>query len=344
MTRLYPEQLAAQLREGLRACYLLCGNEPLLLQESQDLIRQAATAQQFSEHYSISLDAHTDWDAIFSICQSMSLFASRQTLLLILPENGPTAPIGEQLVKLAALLHEDIILLLRGPRLTKAQENSAWFKALGANGVYVTCQTPEQAQLPRWVAKRAKAMQLELDEPANQLLCYCYEGNLLALAQALERLALLHPDGKLTLPRVEQAVNDAAHFSPYHWLDALLAGKSKRAWHILQQLRQEDVEPVILLRTLQRELMQLLTLQRQMAATPLRTLFDQHKVWQNRRNLVTQALQRLSASQLQQAVRLLTHIELTLKQDYGQSVWPELESLSMLICGKPLATSFSDVY
>ncbi|AML59664.1 DNA polymerase III subunit delta [Serratia rubidaea] len=344
MTRLYPEQLAAQLREGLRACYLLCGNEPLLLQESQDLIRQAATAQQFSEHYSISLDAHTDWDAIFSICQSMSLFASRQTLLLILPENGPTAPIGEQLVKLAALLHEDIILLLRGPRLTKAQENSAWFKALGANGVYVTCQTPEQAQLPRWVAKRAKAMQLTLDEPANQLLCYCYEGNLLALAQALERLALLHPDGKLTLPRVEQAVNDAAHFSPYHWLDALLAGKSKRAWHILQQLRQEDVEPVILLRTLQRELMQLLTLQRQMATAPLRTLFDQHKVWQNRRSLVTQALQRLSAAQLQQAVRLLAQIELTLKQDYGQSVWPELESLSMLICGKPLATSFSDVY
>ncbi|QHA86261.1 DNA polymerase III subunit delta [Serratia rhizosphaerae] len=344
MTRLYPEQLAAQLREGLRACYLLCGNEPLLLQESQDLIRQAATAQQFSEHYSISLDAHTDWDAIFSICQSMSLFASRQTLLLILPENGPTAPIGEQLVKLAALLHEDIILMLRGPRLTKAQENSAWFKALGTNGAYVTCQTPEQTQLPRWVAKRAKAMQLELDEPANQLLCYCYEGNLLALAQALERLALLHPDGKLTLPRVEQAVNDAAHFSPYHWLDALLAGKSKRAWHILQQLRQEDVEPVILLRTLQRELMQLLTLQRQMATTPLRTLFDQHKVWQNRRNLVTQALQRLSAAQLQQAVRLLAHIEVTLKQDYGQSVWPELESLSMLICGKPLATSFSDVY
>ncbi|MEB6335930.1 DNA polymerase III subunit delta [Serratia rhizosphaerae] len=344
MTRLYPEQLAAQLREGLRACYLLCGNEPLLLQESQDLIRQAATAQQFSEHYSISLDAHTDWDAIFSICQSMSLFASRQTLLLILPENGPTAPIGEQLVKLAALLHEDIILMLRGPRLTKAQENSAWFKALGTNGAYVTCQTPEQTQLPRWVAKRAKAMQLELDEPANQLLCYCYEGNLLALAQALERLALLHPDGKLTLPRVEQAVNDAAHFSPYHWLDALLAGKSKRAWHILQQLRQEDVEPVILLRTLQRELMQLLTLQRQMATAPLRTLFDQHKVWQNRRSLVTQALQRLSAAQLQQAVRLLAQIELTLKQDYGQSVWPELESLSMLICGKPLATSFSDVY
>ena len=72
-----------------------------------------------------------------------------------------------------------------------------------------------------------------------------------------------------------------------------------------------------------------------MASASLRTLFDQHKVWQNRRPLVTQALQRLSGAQLQQAVQLLTQIELTLKQDYGQSVWPELETLSMLLCGKP---------
>ena len=140
MIRIYPEQLAAQLREGLRACYLLTGNEPLLLQESQDLIRHAAQEQQFTEHYSISLDAHTDWDAIFSICQAMSLFASRQTLLLIFPENGPTAPIGEQLIKLAALLHDDILLMLRGPRLTKAPDaGTGAAPPLGRP----TCQNPE---------------------------------------------------------------------------------------------------------------------------------------------------------------------------------------------------------
>lgn len=53
----------------------------------------------------------------------------------------------------------------------------------------VTCQTPEQAHLPKWVATRAKQNNLQLDDAANQLLCYCYEGNLLALAQALDRLS-----------------------------------------------------------------------------------------------------------------------------------------------------------
>ncbi|MFM0955913.1 DNA polymerase III subunit delta [Yersinia enterocolitica] len=342
MIRVYPEQLVAQLHEGLRACYLLCGNEPLLLQESQDHIRRVAATHDFSEHFSFALDAHTEWENIFSLCQALSLFASRQTLLLSFPDSGLTAPMNEQLVKLSGLLHPDILLILRANKLTKAQENSAWFKALSPSSVFVSCQTPEQAQLPRWVSARAKSLNLDIDDAAIQLLCYCYEGNLLALSQALERLSLLYPDGKLTLPKVEQAVNDAAHFTPYHWLDALLAGKSKRAWHILQQLQQEDSEPVILLRTLQRELLQLLTLKRHMEQVPLRTLFDQFKVWQNRRPMMTQALQRLSMPQLQQAVRLLSQMEVRLKQDYGQSIWPELETLSMLMCGKILPESFFD--
>ncbi len=216
------------------------------------------------------------------------------------------------------------------------------FTALANRSVQVTCQTPEQAQLPRWVAARAKQLNLELDDAANQVLCYCYEGNLLALAQALERLSLLWPDGKLTLPRVEQAVNDAAHFTPFHWVDALLMGKSKRALHILQQLRLEGSEPVILLRTLQRELLLLVNLKRQSAHTPLRALFDKHRVWQNRRGMMGEALNRLSQPQLRQAVQLLTRTELTLKQDYGQSVWAELEGLSLLLCHKPLADVFID--
>ncbi|MGK3125152.1 DNA polymerase III subunit delta [Candidatus Pantoea formicae] len=343
MIRIYPEQLSAQLREGLRACYFLTGNEPLLIQESADTIRAVSSAQGFEEHFSVTLDAQTDWDAIFASCQALSLFTQRQTLTLQLPENGPNAAMAEQLVKLASLLHSDILLILRMAKLTKAQENSAWFKALSARAVLVPCQTPEQAQLPRWVATRAKAMKLSVDDAAIQLLCYCYEGNLLALGQALERLSLLWPDGKLTLPRVEAAVNDAAHFTPFHWVDALLAGKSKRALHILHQLEKEDAEVVILLRSLQRDLLTLLHLQRNQAKQALRTLMDQQRIWQNRRALFTEALQRLDARRLQRAVHLLAELELTMKQDYGQNLWPQLETLSLLICHRDFPLSFTDV-
>ncbi|WP_159566508.1 DNA polymerase III subunit delta [Budvicia diplopodorum] len=343
MIRLYPEQLNAQLLEGLRSCYQLYGNEPLLLEESQDAIRRVASQQGFSEAFHFDINVQTDWEAIYSECQALSLFSTRKILMLHFPENGINAALGEPLTQLSTLLNPDILLILRGPKPSKAQENAAWFKSLSVNSVYVSCLTPEQAHLPRWVAQRAKTMKLTIDDAAIQLISYCYEGNLLALSQALERLSLLYPDGKLTLIRVEQAVNDAAHFTPYHWLDAIMAGKTKRAFHILNQLRLEDTESLILIRTLQRELLQLLHLQRQMQQTPLRTLFDRQKVWQNRRPLLTQALQRLSASQLTQAVALLTQLELTIKQDFGQSIWDGLESLMMLLCGKPLPEAQLDV-
>lgn len=332
MIRIYPEQLQTQLHQRLSGRYLLCGTEPLLLYESQIVIRTVARQQQFSEHSSISLDASTDWNTIYTLCQEHGLFASRQILTLILPEKGPNTLMADQLVKLFTLLHGDILLIIQSNKLNNAQENSAWFKALDHHAVMVRCGTPDHTQLPRWVINRAKSMQLTLDNAACQLLCYCYEGNLLALDQALKHLSLLWPDSKLTLPRVQQVVNNAAHFTPFQWVDSLLAGKSQRALHILRQMQSIEGDIIIMIRTLQRDLLLLLTLQRQMSSTPLRTLFDKYRLWQNRRPLFTDALQRINAHLLYQAIQRLTHIEIALKKEYQPSLWAALETVSLLLC------------
>lgn len=336
MIQIYPEQLTAHLREGLHSYYLLSGNEPLILQESQDLIRQAAKKLEFNEFNRIDINTHTDWDAIFSICQTMSLFANRKILLLILPENGQIGSIKDNLIKLFSLLHQDILLILRGVRLTKAYEHSTWFTALHHSAVCIICQSLQQRKLPRWVANRAKIMNLTLDHAANYFLCDCYEGNLTELSQALERLSLLHPDGKLTLSRVKQAVHDATHFTIFHWIDTLLEGNSERACYILQQLKKEGIELTFLLRTLQRELLLVITVQRQMNCIPLHTLLDQNNVWKDRRHLMTRAVHRLSMSHLQQAIKKLVHIELGIKKNHHQSFWLSLETLSILLCSKTL--------
>ena len=53
-------------------------------------------------------------------------------------------------------------------------------------------------------------------------------------------------------------------------------------------------------------------------------------------------LDNMTLDQLRQAVTLLTRAELTFKQDYGSAIWPELESLSLLLCHKALADVFID--
>ncbi|MGP1953852.1 MAG: DNA polymerase III subunit delta, partial [Arsenophonus sp. NC-QC1-MAG3] len=214
MIRIYPEQLISQLADKLRTCYLIFGNDLLLLQESMDKVCQVAKQKGFSECHTYSLDGVLDWDIIYHLSQSLSLFASQQILILIFPKNGSTTVIEEKLLKLTELLHPDLLLILRGNKLTKAQENSAWCKKIGQDGVYINCLTPEQSRLPQWVTQRAKAMSITLERQANELLCYCYEGNLLALNQVLESLLLLYPDGNLTLPCVKEAINNTVNFTP----------------------------------------------------------------------------------------------------------------------------------
>lgn len=343
MNRIFTEQLGSSLTNRLAKVYYLVGQDTLLLSESQDLISQFALSQGFDEKNVIQIDANTDWNDIFERCQSMGLFFNKQILFLNLPENL-TALLQQHLQELISLLNEDVLLVLQLSKLAKATEKQKWFTEANAyepQAILVNCQTPTIEQLPRWVQQRAKSMGLSIDEQAVQLLCYSYENNLLALKQSLQLLALLYPDNKLTYQRVQNSVEQSSVFTPFQWVDALLEGKINRANRILMGLKAEDLQPIILLRTLQRDLMTLLELakptQKYTLADPLpihqlREHFDRLKVWQNRRPLFTQAFQRLTYQKLYLIFQQLADIERAAKQDFSDDLWDKLMSLSIHLC------------
>ena len=63
MIKVSPEQLITQLRSGLRERYLWGTSR--YCSRNRDAIRHAAQEQGFDEHFTFSLEQHTDWDAIF---------------------------------------------------------------------------------------------------------------------------------------------------------------------------------------------------------------------------------------------------------------------------------------
>ncbi|VFP79753.1 DNA polymerase III subunit delta [Candidatus Erwinia haradaeae] len=333
MIKIYPEYLDLQLKNKLFACYLLHGNEPLLIQEAQNSIFSTARQQGFNEHSTIMLDCKTNWQSIFSICKSLSLLGNRRTLLLILPENGPTSAINTQLTTLCTFLHKDILLVLKMSLLTKIQKKSKWYKILRSYGVEISCQTIQPQKLSFWIASRAKILNIDIDDSATKILCYYYEGNLLALSQVLEHICILYRNHKIKPIHIENIVNDSAHFTPHHWVDALLLGKSKRAIHILHQIFSEDkISITILLRILQRDLFLLITMKRKILCTPLYILFNQYRVLESRRTVFSIALQRFQYEKLCQIFSLLTKIELLVKQYDNQSILHEFETLTMTSC------------
>ena len=343
MNRIFPEQLNHHLAQSLARVYLLQGQDPLLLSETEDTLCQVANQQGFDEKNTIQVDSQTDWAQLIESCQSIGLFFSKQILSLNLPENF-TALLQKNLQELISVLHKDVLLILQVAKLAKGIEKQTWFITLNQyepNTILINCQTPTVENLPRWVKNRTKAMGLDADNEAIQQLCYSYENNLLALKQALQLLDLLYPDHKLNYNRVISVVEQSSIFTPFQWIDALLVGKANRAKRILKGLQAEDVQPVILLRTLQRELFTLLELtkpQQRIVTTEklptqqIKTEFDRLKIWQNRRPLFLSAIQRLTYQTLYEIIQELANIERLTKQEFSDEVWIKLADLSVKIC------------
>lgn len=343
MNRVFSEQLPAVLSNRWADIYYLVGQDPLLLSESLDFIIQTALTKGFDEKIAVQVNNTTDWNSLFERCQSVSLFSAKQIIILDLPENL-TVVLQNHLSELISLLNQDVLLILQFAKLTKPMEKQDWFKKAAqydSNIILINCQTPTIDHLPRWVSNRSKAMGLTIEQEAVQLLCYSHENNLLALKQNLQLLSLLYPDNKLTFTRVKSVVEQSSVFTPFQWVDALLEGKESRARRILKGLQAEDVQPVILLRTLQRELMTLLELAKPqqrvilndwLPSTQLREGFDRLKIWQNRRPLFIQAFQRLTYRQLYLLIQQLADLERAIKKDFSTDIWDQLADLSVQFC------------
>lgn len=342
MQRLFTEQLEQNLNQQLADIYYLVGQDHLLLLESRDAIVKYAKEKGFDEKKEITIDNSTNWDDIFEQVQAQGLFFNRQVLVLRLPENI-SANLQKHLLALMGLLHEDILLVLLLTKLSKVNEKQKWIELSKANfkTILVNCQTPNIEQLPRWITNRARLMGLTLEPEALSVLCYSYENNLLALKQILQLLALLHPNKKITYSLVKEVVEQSSVFTVFQWVDALLVGNASRAERILKGLQSEDIQPIILLRTLQRELMTLLQLSQPtrivklkdpLPSKNLKLIFDRLKIWQNRRALFIQGMQRLNYIQLYKIIQHLADIERLAKQKFNGDIWQELIIISSNIC------------
>ncbi len=332
MQKVYPESLKISLDKGLKSAYFLVGSDILLVNEAKDLIVQIARGQNFDEKIEITVANDTNWDNLFEQIQSTGLFFSRQIIILNLPDNI-NAVYQKQLVQLAGFIHSDLLLIFHLPKFNKTTEKQKWLSLF--NGIQINCQTPDSSRLASWIYHRSKGMNLTLDNEATQLLCYSYEGNLLALKQALQQLEL-HFSGKIIdIKKVNCIIEQSSQFTPFQWIDALLDGKIKRAIRILSYLKNEDIQPVVLLRIVQKELFMLMELScnnmqnfdknRPLIHYNLREEFDRLKVWQNKRGLYQSIMNRLNYQQLFQLCQNLAELERKVKKEFSDEIWIELE-------------------
>lgn len=301
------DDLDAHLAKGLRAVYVVHGDETLLANEALDAIRRCARAQGFDERQVFTVQGNAfDWSGVLGESAALSLFASKRIVELRIPSGKPGKEGSEALQQLVGQAGPDLLLLVSLPRLDRTQLSSAWFTALEAAGVSLRADPVERRALPAWLAARARRLGLSLAEgPEGQqalsLLTERVEGNLLAAQQELEKLALLNPDTPLTPAAIEAAVTDVARFEAAQLGEALWAGDVGRCLHLLDALEAEG-EAVVRLHWLLAEDVRALRRAKQAlgAGQPMPMALREARVWGPKEKLFERALPRISLPQLQQ--------------------------------------------
>jgi DNA polymerase-3 subunit delta len=244
--KLKPADLSAHLARQLLPIYVVSGDEPLLIQESLDVIREAARRKGYSEREIVEADKGYEWQQLVESCGSLSLFASLRIIevrLSATPNNDGVAVLQQ----LAERPPSDVLLIVVCGPLDTRQRGSAWFAALETAGASVYAWPIAGNEFEPWLAGRLVAAGLRADDDALHLLAERTEGNALAAAQDVAKLALLFPNSAIGVEQVREAVADSSRFDAFDLTDRMLSGDAPGAVRSLTRLREEGVEVIELL-------------------------------------------------------------------------------------------------
>ena len=236
-----------QLASGeLKPAYLIAGEEHLLVIEAADALRARARELGYVEREILDVEPHFDWNRLADAGRALSLFASRRLIDLRLPTGRPDKDGSAAIIAFCDAPPPDTVLLVTANDWSKRHEG-AWVRAVESVGVFVPVWPMKREELPNWIGARMSQKGVAATSDAIAWLAERIEGNLLAAAQEIDKLALTAQGRTIDVAMLEASVADDARYDVFRLTDAAIGGDAARALRILAGLRAEGEEVIPML-------------------------------------------------------------------------------------------------
>src|SRR2546427_155807 len=197
-------------------------------------------------------------------------------------------------------------------------------------GAVVDVWPVERSRRPAWIAERLGRQRQRAPREALEFLADRVEGNLLAAHQEVQKLALLAPEGEVSLDAVHDAVANVARYDAYTACEAMLAGDSARYVRIIDGLKSEGEAPTLVLWALSEELYSLERIQAGAAAgRSLDDLLRENRVWSSRQRPMKSAAARVAPAAVQRALAHAARIDRAIKGVGSGEPWDEFLKLGL---------------
>ncbi len=331
---LTPERLAALPTDGaLHPVYLIAGPETLRVLEAADAVRKQARAQGIGEREVFDADARGfEWDTLEAAFNAPSLFSPRRLVEVRIPSGKPGKEGAEAISNFCANPPTDVILLVTGGDWSKAHHGK-WTDAVSRTGVVSIAWPIKPHELTGWIEIRLRTKGLSADRDAVQILVERVEGNLLAAAQEIDKLALLADGETLDAGRMESLVADAARYDVFRLTDAMLGGQGALVSRMLSGLRAEGEAVAGLMPMVVRELLRTAALARvQARGGNLGVEMKAQGIWETKQAPFKRALQRhANPARWDRFVAEASRIDRIAKGRAHGDAWVALERLLLAI-------------
>lgn len=327
------ERLIDQLpREPLRPVYLVAGQEPLRVLEAADAVRAQARASGYDEREVFDADARDfDWNEVASAFGSFGLFSRMRLVEVRLPTGKPGKDGAAVIADFCADPPAGVTLLVVAGDWSKAHAGK-WSEAVARAGHVAIAWTVKPHELVDWVERRLRAKGVRADRDAVAQLAARVEGNLLAAAQEVDKLALLAEGKVLDADAMQSLVADAARFDVFRLTDAALNGQPAQVSRVLAGLRAEGEAVVALLGMVVRELQIAEKLaQVQAGGGNLNAEFKAQRIWESKQALYLRALKRHAAPRWQRFLAMAGQVDRIAKGRASGDAWLALERLLVAV-------------
>jgi len=330
-------ELGSKLKAGLAPVYLICGDEPYQFGEAARLVREAARRAGFDEREILDTEGLFQWGALAAAADAMSLFSSRR-LIELRAANGKIGKEGSEAIRAYCERPcPDNLLLILAPGMDRKELQSAWAKRVESIGAVIQVWPLKERELEAWLAQRLQSAGLQPGTGVAALLAERSEGNLLAAAQEVEKLRLLHDPGPLELDDLLGNLADSARFDLFALTDAALGGDRARVQRVLAVLRAEGTADVLVLWVLARELRMLVEAAGAVAArASLDAVYSRHRVPRLRQETIGRALRRLSPGRLRELLAQCAGVDRAIKGVEPGDSWHRLAVIADGLSGGPL--------
>jgi DNA polymerase-3 subunit delta len=331
--KVYPDKIEAALQRSIATIYIVSGDEPLLVQETCDLIRLGLKNAGYLERELFHVEAGFDWQQVLFSANSMSLFAEQKLLEIRMRNASP----GDKGIDVLKSFVEDppegTVMMLVLPRLDQKSQRTKWFKTIEQAGTFVQVWPIDLKDMPNWVNNRFRKAGLNATRDAVTVMVQRLEGNLLAAVQEIERLKLSSVDGKVDVQQVQEGVADNSRYDVFALLDAAVGGDPVRTLKVARGLQLEGTEMLYILAMLSRELRDLAMMADEVKSGSLDSALKKGRVWPKRKNLVSRCLRDHGGKDFLELLSRTADIDAMVKGIHKGDPWDELISITLQLAG-----------